>query len=610
MLTETKITWEVLQALIADASRGVAVPEDAREALGEEIMRCEVMLGGGLYRQLLCLRLFDEAEGWEGWNSLEAWMTVKLGLSYKTANERLRVARRLAELPKIDAAFREGRLSYTKVRALHDVATPENEETLLEMALSASGEQLRRLLSPLRAAVKRSASTQAALEQERRVYFVEHPGEDLVELRATLLPEEAAAVRKMLEVALELEAKLRRSTSEPRAGGGSAAAESGATASRAPEQGVGDSAAAESRATNSAATNSGTTGQGVGDSASAEVSAQEQEARDSSAPNSRAPNSSVPDSGKTSEGLGVRDSAATKAPPAASDPGHREPSRAAGSPSGRAGARWEPDSAAADLHRARFTLVDALVFAAESFLANPPRAGVPAGRREILIHAYPDSTKGDAPGEPNLGSGLLETGQGLSAETVQRLACDGATVRIERGPKGEILDVGRRTRRIGRTLGRALEVRDRCCRFPGCTRRAMLDAHHIVAWSQGGKTKLSNLVRLCRTHHRDVHEGGWSVQRDSEGRIEFLDPRGARVASPGRLPEVTASEAHAALSGDCRSRGLESEPEQLTAREGGAPVDYHYASSVLADCCGFDSDPGHPDQLPPAIRWLRDKDVA
>ena len=487
MLTDTKITWDALQALIKHTECGGSVSLDTCDALGDEIVRCEVLQNGGLYRQLLCLRLFERGNGWAGWKSVEAWLGVKLGLPYKTANERLRVARSLARLPKIDEAFREGLLSYTKVRALHNVATPQNEDTLLETARWASGEQLHRLLAPLRASVKRAKSSQGAREQERAVHFYEHSTEDLVEVHATLLPEEAAALRKALEVGVELGIK---------------------------------------------------------------------------APSNRPLGPLVP--GPLVTG-------------------------GAGSSSDQA-----MNSAAAELPRERFGFADALVFLAESFLANPPRAGVPAGRRELLIHTVPD-----------LSSGVLETGGSLSAETVRRLACDGATVVVERGREGEVLDVGRRTRRLTRHLEHALLVRDRCCRFPGCTRVAMLDAHHIKHWVEGGETKLSNLVRLCRTHHRSVHEGKWTVRRDTDGEIGFLDPRGREVDRSGRLPQVEAVEAYATLWTECQARGLDSDPEQLTALGRGEAIpDYSYATSVLSGCCGFEPDPDHRDEPAPAVRWL------
>ncbi|MDT8369380.1 MAG: HNH endonuclease signature motif containing protein, partial [Longimicrobiales bacterium] len=87
---------------------------------------------------------------------------------------------------------------------------------------------------------------------------------------------------------------------------------------------------------------------------------------------------------------------------------------------------------------------------------------------------------------------------------------------------------GRRTRTVSPALRRALELRDRGCRFPGCACR-FTDAHHIVHWADGGRTDLQNLVLLCRRHHRAVHEGGMRVCLDREGRVVFFDRRGRAV---------------------------------------------------------------------------------
>ncbi|MGE0732366.1 MAG: HNH endonuclease signature motif containing protein, partial [Acidimicrobiia bacterium] len=54
------------------------------------------------------------------------------------------------------------------------------------------------------------------------------------------------------------------------------------------------------------------------------------------------------------------------------------------------------------------------------------------------------------------------------------------------------------------------------CRFPGCTHRGWLDAHHQHHWADGGPTNLDNLLLLCRHHHRTVHEGGWTVHRNND----------------------------------------------------------------------------------------------
>jgi hypothetical protein len=96
----------------------------------------------------------------------------------------------------------------------------------------------------------------------------------------------------------------------------------------------------------------------------------------------------------------------------------------------------------------------------------------------------------------------------ISAEAARRLACDASITRMIVGPRSEPLDIGRRTPTVPASLRRALIVRDAGCGFEGCDRPpAWCDAHHVVHWADGGATSLSNLVLLCRRHHRAVHEG-------------------------------------------------------------------------------------------------------
>jgi len=87
------------------------------------------------------------------------------------------------------------------------------------------------------------------------------------------------------------------------------------------------------------------------------------------------------------------------------------------------------------------------------------------------------------------------------------------------------MGAGRRTRTISPSLRRALEARDRGCRFPGCDRR-FTDAHHVKRWADGGETSLRNCCLLCRVHHRAVHEGGVSICIDVDGQVVFFTPRG------------------------------------------------------------------------------------
>src|ERR1700730_1239994 len=141
-------------------------------------------------------------------------------------------------------------------------------------------------------------------------------------------------------------------------------------------------------------------------------------------------------------------------------------------------------------------------------------------RPQLIIRASLDTLAG-VPGAP---AGELEGGGTLPAETVQRYACDTALIRIT--GQGELEhELNHASRTIPASTRRALESRDRSCVFQGCGRPlAWCDGHHMVWWTRGGATTLPNLALLCRIHHRMVHEGGWSLERQKDGRIKAIPP--------------------------------------------------------------------------------------
>src|SRR5262249_21078117 len=106
-----------------------------------------------------------------------------------------------------------------------------------------------------------------------------------------------------------------------------------------------------------------------------------------------------------------------------------------------------------------------------------------------------------------------------------RLACDAGRVVMQHDADGRVREISARTRTIPPTLRRALQHRDRGCRFPGCGMR-FGQGHHIRHWAQGGPTTLSNLTLLCRRHHRALREVGFRVGRQPDGELEFRTRQG------------------------------------------------------------------------------------
>jgi len=189
----------------------------------------------------------------------------------------------------------------------------------------------------------------------------------------------------------------------------------------------------------------------------------------------------------------------------------------------------------------------------EADSSSPVHSGTQAERYQVILHVGQEtlagSDRGSAREADSEASGArspspshahrseIEPGIRVSAEMSRRLCCDASVVRVTHGQdarggpdreghgEDSILHVGRRTRTIPPALRRALEVRDRECRFPGCS-STFCEAHHIRHWADGGETSLSNTLLLCRHHHRLLHEGRWTLQLTASGHPRFTSPRG------------------------------------------------------------------------------------
>jgi hypothetical protein len=176
----------------------------------------------------------------------------------------------------------------------------------------------------------------------------------------------------------------------------------------------------------------------------------------------------------------------------------------------------------------------------------------------------------------------FEDGASMAAETCRRLACDCSLVHIREDEEGDPLNVGRKTRSIPPALRRALNARDKACRFPGCGNPKWTDGHHVKHWASGGETKLSNLVTLCRFHHHLVHEGGWSIEVLDDGAFRFLKPNGDALDTGIRPSSGSSSSRPLVLSKPILSESNGSKNHvSRPAQWRGDKMDYHLAVQVL-----------------------------
>src|SRR5207248_3754230 len=117
------------------------------DRIGDEIAKLSAHLDAATARLLDLIREFDARGGWNnGFLSCAHWLCYRVGLEMRAARERVRVARALGTLPRLAQALARGELSYSKVRALTRIATPETEERLLNVGLAGTAEHVERIV--------------------------------------------------------------------------------------------------------------------------------------------------------------------------------------------------------------------------------------------------------------------------------------------------------------------------------------------------------------------------------------------------------------------------------------------------------------------------------
>ena len=191
-----------------DASPAADAPEsvdelDALEELGDEIATLAAHIHAATHRLLVMIAEFDERRGWEldGQRSCAHWLALRTGIDLGAAREKVRTARVLVGLAETSAAMARGELSFSQVRALSRVATPDNEGDLLELARGCTTAHLERIVRGWKLG---SRTDEAALERERYdsrtlSVFPDHDGMYVV--RGKLTPELGALLMRAIEAA-------------------------------------------------------------------------------------------------------------------------------------------------------------------------------------------------------------------------------------------------------------------------------------------------------------------------------------------------------------------------------------------------------------------------
>ena len=457
--------------------------------LGERIAELAERINAAEAQMMTLIADFDRRGGWRGggFGSCAEWLAWKIGIKIGPARERVRTARALENLPRTSDALAGGSISYAKVRALTRVATPESEAELLEFARAGSAAKLERTVRMWKKLSRNEELTAEQARHRSRAFSVFVDGDGMYVVKGRLEPEAGAVLMRAVEAASD--ALFRR---EVRAGADGHEGDEG-NARPEPKQRRADAVGLLAERALAAGFAAGESREPGGD---ADANAGE-------------------DAGEFGGDLGGSDGCVHEESPARSlddAPSRDEPQIESREPRDRTGDRPSTQSTV--------------------------ESGTRAERYQVMVHC--DAATLAAEGEP--GRSDLD-GIRVSAETSRRMACDAAVVAMVHAKDGSMLSVGRRTRTIPPHIRRALEERDRGCRFPGCGCR-FTEAHHVKHWADGGETSLRNTLLLCRRHHRAVHEGQVKVSVATDGTVLFFTPRGKILAdAPGqRVPAEASSQ--------------------------------------------------------------------
>jgi hypothetical protein len=148
---------------------------------------------------------FDDRMGWAKWGSRSCaeWLTWRCGMSLSAAREKVRTAQALRTLPALSMAFADGRLSYTKVRALTRVAHLRDEDSLLDYALRVTAPQVEERCRQIRNATPESSVGAWRAWERRSLTLVRDDARGIIRITVEVPTEQGELIAKALERAAE-----------------------------------------------------------------------------------------------------------------------------------------------------------------------------------------------------------------------------------------------------------------------------------------------------------------------------------------------------------------------------------------------------------------------
>ena len=180
------------------------VPVTGRlEALEEEIVFLAAHIHAAEHRFRTLVAEYDRLRGWErgGPRSGAHWLAFRTGFDLGACRERVRAARALVDLPLTSASMRRGELSFSKVRALSRVATPENEGDLLDLARGCTAAQLERVVRGFKLGSRQDEVEREKERFESRRLSVFPDEEGMYVVKGKLTPEIGALLMRAVEAA-------------------------------------------------------------------------------------------------------------------------------------------------------------------------------------------------------------------------------------------------------------------------------------------------------------------------------------------------------------------------------------------------------------------------